>query len=473
MFPLIATGVYCIGIWVLLRLARDSKRQISPALWIPVLYLLINGSRPVSMWLQLQVASSPEQLLEGSPLDASVALALILAGAVVLLSRRKLVLRIILENPALVVFVLYCAISICWSDYPGVALKRWVRSLGDFIMVLIMVTEADRIRAIRVVLTRTAFILIPLSILIIRYYPSLGRSYDRWTGRMFVSGVAADKNMLGMVLMVYGLGSLWQIFLQYQEPRGPKRRRQMIAQGAVLAMAVWLLTQADSMTSASCFLMGALVLAVVSLVKASRKPPLVHCLAIGAVGAAFSVLFLHVGEADVLHQMGRNSSLTGRTEIWAGLLRFRGSPWIGTGFDSYWLGDRLDHIWAAGGLLRGINEAHNGYLETYLTLGWVGVALLAVLIVTGYRNVLVALRRDPEAGKIRLAFLVIAIIYNFTEAGFRIGDPIWFVFLLAITALPASRLARSSHETAAVSGGEQRTVGRKLATVSALGTQGA
>ena len=98
---------------------------------------------------------------------------------------------------------------------------------------------------------------------------------------------------------------------------------------------------------------------------------------------------------------------------------------------------RLKRIWAAGELLFGINEAHNGYLEVYLSLGWIGVALLATLIITGYRNAMVAaLRRDPDAGRLKLAFLVAAVTYAFTEAAFRIMGSIWVAFLLAITAVP-------------------------------------
>ena len=55
------------------------------------------------------------------------------------------------------------------------------------------------------------------------------------------------------------------------------------------------------------------------------------------------------------------------------------NPIFGTGFESFWLGERPKQ-------LEGIfffipNEAHNGYLETYLTLGLIGVFLLIGLFV--------------------------------------------------------------------------------------------
>ena len=85
--------------------------------------------------------------------------------------------------------------------------------------------------------------------------------------------------------------------------------------------------------------------------------------------------------------------------------------------------------------LMGINEAHNGYLEIYLSLGWIGVALLVGLIHRRPQHYVV-FRRDPKVSRLRLAFFATAIVYAFTEAGFRIMCPLWTAFLLSIIAVP-------------------------------------
>jgi O-antigen ligase len=109
------------------------------------------------------------------------------------------------------------------------------------------------------------------------------------------------------------------------------------------------------------------------------------------------------------------------------------NPVFGTGFESFWLGERLRKMWS---VYVGINQAHNGYIEIYLNLGWVGVSLLVLLILTGYRNVIAMLRREPSAGGMRLAYFVVGVIYNFTEASFKMMTPVWIMFLVAITAIP-------------------------------------
>jgi O-antigen ligase len=135
--------------------------------------------------------------------------------------------------------------------------------------------------------------------------------------------------------------------------------------------------------------------------------------------------------------MGRNTTLTGRTALWDELLRMTVDPWFGAGFESFWLGERAEKIWRIHWWHP--NQAHNGYLEVYLNLGWTGVALLGFLMVWGYRNVVGSLRRSPELGRLRLAFFVVAVIYNLTEAAFKVMNPIWIIFLLAVTAVPEPR----------------------------------
>ena len=93
------------------------------------------------------------------------------------------------------------------------------------------------------------------------------------------------------------------------------------------------------------------------------------------------------------------------------------------------MGDRLPTIWAQ--TMQGIQEAHNGYLEVYLNLGWIGIGLLAVVIVKGYGNVIAELRRDRMLGSLKLAYFVMAIIYSFTEAGFREQTLTWTFLLVA------------------------------------------
>ena len=88
---------------------------------------------------------------------------------------------------------------------PSQAFRKWIKGTGDFVMVFVLVTDPVSVRAITAVIRRSGYILIPLSLLFIKYYPELGRAYNAWSGIPYYSGVTLDKNMFGYLLFAYGL----------------------------------------------------------------------------------------------------------------------------------------------------------------------------------------------------------------------------------------------------------------------------
>jgi len=434
MTPPIATLLFAIGILGLFLLDRDRKARTSKALWLPVVWLLIVGSRPVSMWLGMApLLESPDQYLEGSPLDRSVFIALLALGLIVLIGRRRQIGAVLRANAPILLFFFYCALSIFWSDYPFVAFKRWTKAVGDLVMVMVVLTDPDRSAAVKRLLAWTAFLLIPLSVLLIKYYPDLGRGYSPWTWTYYYTGVTTGKNLLGMICLILGLGSVWRFLTANRGRHSRQRTGQLIAHGIVLAMVVWLFWMINSLTSLSCFLLAGGFMTVTSLRTLARKPAVAHLLLVGVVSVSLFALFFDSG-GGLVGTLGRDATLTGRTAIWKLVLGMTGNRLVGTGFESFWLGERLKKMWNI--YWFHANEAHNGYLEVFLNLGWIGLALLALLMVTGYRNVFAALRRDPELSRLGLAYFVVAVIYNFTEAGFRMMTPVWIFFLLAATRVP-------------------------------------
>ncbi len=75
-------------------------------------------------------------------------------------------------NAPVLLFFGYCLFSVMWSDYPDVAFKRWTKGFGDLEMGLIVLTESDPLAALKRLLTRAGFVLIPLSVL---YHQVLSR----------------------------------------------------------------------------------------------------------------------------------------------------------------------------------------------------------------------------------------------------------------------------------------------------------
>ena len=246
-----AVGVGLV-IFMLFWLDKGDSR-VTRAMWVPYAWLLIASSRPISNWLTLsQPGGVSTAYVDGSPLDWNVLTVLLVLG---LVSFNRSVKTILAANPLILVFFAYCLLSLLWSDYPFVVLKRWIRSVGDIVVILLIITEPRWEDALRWIFKRIGFVLVPLSILLIRFYPALGRAYSRggvpeWTG------VGTDKNALGMLCMIYGASLLWHGIATYKSRASKKRRRQLWATGIAFAMMLYLLAVVDSKDGTRMFYDG-------------------------------------------------------------------------------------------------------------------------------------------------------------------------------------------------------------------------
>jgi len=141
----------------------------------------------------------------------------------------------------------------------------------------------------------------------------------------------------------------------------------------------------------------------------------------------------------VIDLTGHSSTIAGREELWRELLVFPINRIFGTGFESFWLGDRLQAIWEAHWWHP--IQAHNGYLETYLNLGVVGLFLLLGLIISTFRKISLELLTNFEWGRFRLSLLVAILFHNWTEATFRGLGLSWFVFYIIAMEYPNAQFA--------------------------------
>src|SRR5438445_423852 len=360
MSPSLATLVYAVGVAGLFYLDRDKSLRTSKALWIPVIWLWIVGSRAISQWLNMTPTAGSDVQMDGSPLDRLVFGALLIVGLIVLLWRGQRSIVFAKASWPLLIYLGFCLLSVTWSDFPDVAFKRWMKAIGDLVMVLIVLTDEDPKGAFRRVLTRVGFVLLPMSVLLIKYYPDLGRQFDPWYGTTFNTGVTTDKNLLGVIVFVISLGSLWHILTLVRCKDLLDRRRHLVAHRVLFAVGMWLLYVANSATSQASFCLGAVLLLATNLPSIRRHPNRVHALVLMIILFAGIVALLG-GSESIAHALGRKSGLTGRTEIWAALLPMAPNPAVGAGFESFWLGSRKVKVWEtfSGNPL---NEAHNGYL---------------------------------------------------------------------------------------------------------------
>lgn len=430
--------------FILFLFWRDTceKVAVSSALWIPLAWFFITGSRFVSQWLSMigvNVGSSSVQ--DGSPLDALVFSALIASGLYVLSKRRVQLSKFVRQNRWLVVFLVYCFLAILWSDFPVIAFKRWIKILGHPIMILIMLTEADPGEAVRRVLKRCGFLLIGLSFLLCKYFRQYGVAYDYWTGAQYFIGVTTAKNTLGNMCMVFGVFFFWNTLQAFRIKNLSKKLYELAVNVSFLSLGSWLLKMASSATSLATLVLGIFTVGVLGLPFVSKRKIGIYLLAgILAFAAANSMFDIY---AHVVHGLGRNLTLTDRTAIWETVLKNQPDPILGVGFESFWLGDRLEAVWSMLPAERGIGEAHNGYLETYLNLGFVGLIMFVMMLIATYRKIQFDLLRRFEFGRLRMGLFIAILVYNFTEATFVSVHFLYAIFFLICIDYPPIRRSHS------------------------------
>src|SRR5438876_5284476 len=117
--------------------------------------MFVVASRLPSQWLgggQIQVAA--QALEEGNPLDRAFYFLLIGLSIWILASRSFKWADFFARNSALVTFISFALISVVWSDFPLVAFKRWFRDLGNYLVILVVLSDPRPLEAVRTVLRR-------------------------------------------------------------------------------------------------------------------------------------------------------------------------------------------------------------------------------------------------------------------------------------------------------------------------------
>jgi exopolysaccharide production protein ExoQ len=430
--PPIGAAILFIGFIVWL-LKRDAKTfgKMSPGLLIPLIWICINSSRSVAHWFSSgTTAAAAEAMTEAPTIDRNIYLTLMLIGMVVL-ARRRIDWDGVRQNCKwLFLLYAYYFLSVAWSDYSLISLKRWIKDFGDIVIILIILTEPNPLQALRTVMVRCAYFLIPLSVLFIKWYPHLGRYTHKWTYETFYSGVTTNKNALGLLAALSGLFILWQFLNDYyaSEETGKLRKlRKLWPELVILTMCLWLFSLANSSTSATCFGLGSMMLL------ASRyswgQAQLLR-VGWGALFVGIALLAFTVSEdvrGVVAGMLGRSANLTDRTYIWQSALSIGTNPLLGSGFSSTWLTAEASAMVEEFHLA----HSHNGFLETYMHTGLIGVFLLILVLSSAGRNVTRLFAENYGRGSIFVALFWTGLFMNYTEVTFSrsntMGLLLWLI----------------------------------------------
>jgi exopolysaccharide production protein ExoQ len=423
-----------LALWACWALAlwlcwRDTKKRkdISLALWLPTLWLMRCGSRGIDYWLGGE---------DVGRLDPTAIAILIVCGFFVLIRRPCNWGAIFANNSALFFFYGYLVISVIWVDDLDNPLVKIFRPVGDLLMAVVVATETNPREAIVTMFRRCAYLLIPMSIVLIRYFHDLGTLQDKHWGNDVWCGVTTHKNPLGQLCIVSVLAFIWQIMDAH---KAGKRIYRVFTPWLYLAMTAYLLnggSNASSRSSTAFLCLGIALALYLALGRFRSRPELVIRTIVWSVIALVFIsvvleLFGTSLQAVVAASQGKDPTLTDRTYLWQDVVRIgMENPLLGTGYGGFWIPSIYNKLSTI--VDNHPKEAHNGYLETFANLGLVGVGLLAWVIVQVLRNASRTIVADFEYGRLRLALLFMILVMNYSEATFTVGNHLWWYGFLIV-----------------------------------------
>jgi O-antigen ligase len=126
-------------------------------------------------------------------------------------------------------------------------------------------------------------------------------------------------------------------------------------------------------------------------------------------------------------------TFTGRTIIWDfASSEIARRPLLGWGYQSFWLvGSGAPSVVEAPGFIRFMPNAHNGYYDTTLELGYVGYGFLLVFILTTLHAIGRVADYDRRRAWLLLAVALYIIIYNYLESLWMRGfEFLWVAFVI-------------------------------------------
>ena len=401
---------------------RAFERLFAVVLLLLSMQVWIGLTRPGEAEIDPVSVSAPVHVLD-TVIDVGVEV----CGVVLIFLRWRPVLRAIRAAGPLVSLALLAALSTAWSDHPMLTLRRSALLLLSTFFAIYLGERYPLEEQAQLL----AQIFCGMIVAIFLFYliaPRYVIDYVSHPGAW--KGLSAYKNAFGQYM---GIAVLLLLLVRF-------RQFDWLRYGFLIA-AVGLLYLAKSAASLFCSVLIVALMPLWRVVRVTkRQRPAVYAAVAIVLSAGMYLLTTHTDR--VFYMLGRNSSLTGRTQLWgAAWDAMMKRPLLGYGFESFWAslqGEALDVRIGAGWLAQ---RSDNGYLDLGLGLGIVGIVLFLFVFALSLNKSIDYLKSKPQAiGLWPISYLCFFLLHNMSESTLLTrGDFPSLVFAMVTTSLALRR----------------------------------
>ncbi len=352
-----------------------------------------------------------------------------------LILRWKKALYFISKDRIIITIVGIAIASITWSDDPPTTIKTLVSLIGTTIFGIYLGSRYSLKEQVRILGWTYLFILI-LSLLFIGGLPRYGIMGAIHSGAF--RGIFTHKNLFGRFLALSMI-----VFLMFKTILPPKKT--WIAQfciGLILIL-LPLVRSTTSMINTGILLMALLAYQTFRFRYVIMVPAF---LSLATLSGVLYYLYTYYSSL-VFSSLGKDPSFSGRTDLWKYAWdMIEKQFWLGYGWGAFWrgLGGPSGYIirmaqWQ-------VPNSHNGWIDLWLDLGFVGVFAYAVgFAINLIRSLWLARYTTTLYGLWPLIYLTYTLISTLTETGLVARNSIFWVLYIAISITMAEPDLEENH----------------------------
>lgn len=384
---------------------------------------LVEGALGVLMLLLFSQALLGPLFAGGADPDSSSVLRLIwppvyVATLVLMLARPGAVLRHLVPAWPVLALAALALVSMSWSLDSALTVRRAIALLFTTLFAIWLASAFSWRDLVRLIAASFA-VLAVFSFLAGALVPSFGVMHEIHPGAW--KGLWWEKNTLG-AMMAWALLSFIAA--------GALDRKQAWLWRALIPLALLLVLLSTSKTALLASLVAIAGPAAIALVRKGFGFAALTVFA-GLLGVIALGFVLAIGPGVILEALGRDATLTGRTDIWAVLVRLISEqPWTGYGYGAFWQTEGGPVHWVRLETAWDVPTAHNGWIETALALGLPGLALALFVYLRAIGHGFARLLTGRETYW-ALPFLVVWGLISLSESNLLQQNSLVWVLLVA------------------------------------------